>query len=160
MIYIYLSLDGPCCQWCSPLHIENIYIVCWGGLRPRTNWPIYPPTPTLAPGAPRRRPLPTGQFLPLPADPPPPRAPNHAHRQAPGDLAGTRTPRDDAPGPCASCLGLGRPPRAPPLQPPTPSAGAANSPARANWHPMPPSPSPLCGAQSPAGGPLTPGLRD
>ena len=71
MIYIYLSLDGPCCQWCSPLHIENIYIVCWGGLRPRTNWPIYPPTPTLAPGAPRRRPLPTGQFLPLPADPPP-----------------------------------------------------------------------------------------
>ncbi|KAJ5401198.1 uncharacterized protein N7487_007094 [Penicillium crustosum] len=69
-------------------------------------------------------------------------------------------PRDDAPGPCASCLGLGRPPRAPPLQPPTPSAGAANSPARANWHPMPPFPIPLCGARSPAGGPLTPGLRD
>ncbi|KAJ5391013.1 uncharacterized protein N7487_012344 [Penicillium crustosum] len=27
-------------------------------------------------------------------------------------------PRDDAPGPCASCLGLGRPPRAPPFNHP------------------------------------------
>ncbi|KAJ5401188.1 uncharacterized protein N7487_007084 [Penicillium crustosum] len=41
----------------------------------------------------------------------------------------------------------------PPLQPPTPSAGAANSPARANWHPMPPSPSPSVGPEAPPAAP-------
>ena len=166
-IYISMGHVASGVHHCS---VEYIYRESGGGkLRPRTNWPICPPMPTLPPGGPRRRhaplqcgPLSTGQ------------SPS-AHQQAPGPLAGAMSPHPPSPGWCprrapaprASCLA----PRArpPPLQLPTgPSAGAANSPAAPTGAPCPlpwgaehrrppPRPGPLAGAMSPHPG--TGGLR-
>jgi hypothetical protein len=132
---IYLSLHGPCCQWCSPLH-SRIYISCSRGrLRPRTNWPICPPMPINAHRAPgRTSPAPPPPSAPSqPANQPAiaPRPPNHARQYTPGHRAGVRTPS----GPRASCLA--RP--SPPQLSTGPPAGAANSPAAPTGAPCPPS---------------------
>jgi hypothetical protein len=119
---IYLSLHGPCCQWCSPLH-SRIYISCSRGrLRPRTNWPICPPMPINAHRAPgRTSPAPPPPSAPSqPANQPAiaPRPPNHARQYTPGHRAGVRTPS----GPRASRAPppLNCPPARPPERPTPP----------------------------------------
>jgi hypothetical protein len=118
---IYLSLHGPCCQWCSPLH-SRIYISCSRGrLRPRTNWPICPPMPTVPLGGPRRRHLPPvpppNRLISPPLPPDPPTMPANTPR---GTVPASEPPRGLVPRAPLPPPPLNCPPARPPERPTPP----------------------------------------
>ena len=94
-IYISMGHVASGVHHCS---VEYIYRESGGGkLRPRTNWPICPPMPTLPPGGPRRRHVPL-QCGPLSTGQSP-----SAHQQAPGPLAGAMSPHPGTGGLRTAC---------------------------------------------------------